>query len=66
MRKVVTDSLYNARKVEGNLTALKTDPIKAIAADEAPPTMRCSVGIIFRLHISTFTKNIFISHTFGL
>ena len=63
MRKVVTDSLY---KVEGNLTALKTDPIKAIAADEAPPTMRCSVGIIFRLHISTLTKNIFLSHTFGL
>ena len=53
MRKVVTDSLY---KVEGNLTALKTDPIKAIAADEAPPTMRCSVGIMFRLHISTVSK----------
>ena len=64
MRKVVTDSLYNARKVEGNLTALKTDPIKAIAADEAPPTMRCSVGIIFRLQL--LQKKTFLSHTFGL
>ena len=59
------DRISYTREFEENLIALKTDPMKAIAADAAPPTVRCSVGIIIRLHKSTSSQKLFLGLVLG-
>ena len=58
-------SISNVRDFEDDLIALKTDPIKAIAAEAAPPTVRCSVGIMICLHILKFSQKVFLFDQFS-
>ena len=50
--------ILKVREFEEDLMTLKTEPIRAIAAEVAPPTVRCSSGIMIRLHISTFSQKL--------